>query len=67
MSKAKTQAKRRGRPVTIAASSVISLKMPPSLVTAISQWASVAGVTRSEAARRLIELGLTVKLKAKPR
>lgn len=61
MPKAKSQTKRRGRPVTIAASAVVSLKMPPSLVTAITQWADTAGVTRSEAARRLIELGLTVK------
>lgn len=64
MAKAKTKSQRRGRPATIAATSVISIKMPPAMVEAVSAWAGAAGVTRSEGARRLIELGLA-KGKAK--
>jgi len=65
--RAKIQTRRRGRPVTIASSAVISLKMSQSLVAAITQRAEAAGVTRSEAARRLIKLGMTMKGKAKLR
>lgn len=65
MAKAKAKSQRRGRPATIAATSVISIKMAPAMVVAVSEWASEAGVTRSEGARRLIELGLQAKSKGK--
>ena len=53
---------RMGRPVTVGATAFVGSKFPPSLVQAIDRWAKAEGVGRSEALRRLVELGL---LKAK--
>jgi hypothetical protein len=63
MSKAKrrTAAKpkaKMGRPVTVGATVFIGIKVPPALAEKIDATATKESVTRSEAARRLIELGL---------
>ncbi len=50
--------KKRGRPTTIGATTRLALRFPDGLVEAMDAWADAAGVTRSEAARRLIEAGL---------
>ena len=52
---------RMGRPVTVGATVLITSKWPPALVERIDQWAETKGVGRSEAMRRLIELGLKAK------
>jgi predicted transcriptional regulator len=58
------KAKRRGRPVTIGVRTVTSIKMAPAMAEAVDSYAKAAGVTRSEAARRLIEAGLKRRPKA---
>jgi hypothetical protein len=47
---------------------VTALRLPPELGAAVDAWASVQpdGPNRSEAIRRLVELGLTVKTKSVP-
>ncbi|MBR1277735.1 hypothetical protein [Bradyrhizobium sp. AUGA SZCCT0283] len=47
---------------------VTALRLPPALGAAVDVWASGQpdGPTRSEAIRRLVELGLTVKTKSAP-
>src|SRR6476661_2080387 len=40
--------------------------MPRPLIAGVDAWAAANGVGRSEAVRRLVELGLTVKREAKP-
>jgi metal-responsive CopG/Arc/MetJ family transcriptional regulator len=57
-------AKKRGRPTTIDATTFLGLRLPLSLVEAIDSWAAHTEVSRSEAARRLVELGLKAKGKA---
>ncbi|GEP57344.1 ribbon-helix-helix protein, CopG family [Reyranella soli] len=49
---------KKGRPVTVGATMLISSKWPPALVERIDQWAGTKGVGRSEAMRQLIEAGL---------
>jgi Arc/MetJ-type ribon-helix-helix transcriptional regulator len=44
----------------------VNARMPPSLIRSIDTWAETnAGGSRSEAIRRLVELGLTVSQPAK--
>jgi hypothetical protein len=58
MSKGK-QAKRMGRPPKEeGAAAVVPARLPPALATAVDAYAAGAGITRSEAVRRLIEAGL---------
>jgi hypothetical protein len=58
--------KKRGRPATGKSPAVV-VRFPPALIATIDTWAGKAGdvVTRSEAIRRLVELGLKAKAKAK--
>jgi metal-responsive CopG/Arc/MetJ family transcriptional regulator len=37
---------------------LVALRMPPSLIKTINAWAKQNAATRSEAIRRLVELGL---------
>jgi len=39
--------------------------MPPGLITAADAWGETNNIGRSEAIRRLVELGLTVRTKSK--
>jgi hypothetical protein len=54
--------KKRGRPAT-GRHPLTALRLPPNLTKAIEAWAIIQGdqPNRSEAIRRLIEFGLTVK------
>jgi hypothetical protein len=55
--------KKKGRPAT-GTDPLVATRMPPELIRSIDEWAAAhAGGSRSEAIRRLIELGL----KAAPR
>lgn len=57
--------KKRGRPATGKNPAVV-VRFPPAIIGTIDTWAAKAepAVTRSEAIRRLVELGL--KAKGKP-
>jgi hypothetical protein len=57
--------KRRGRPAT-GKDPLLTVRAPKATIRAIEDWATKNAVTRSEAVRRLVELGLTVKMKARP-
>jgi hypothetical protein len=57
--------KRRGRPAT-GKDPLISARVPVDVVASIEAWSAAKGVTRSEAIRRLVELGLTVGTKTSP-
>jgi hypothetical protein len=52
--------KRRGRPAT-GKDPHIAARMPPKLIAEVETWAAANQTTRSEAFRRLVELGLKVK------
>jgi Arc/MetJ-type ribon-helix-helix transcriptional regulator len=58
------QKKKRGRPAT-GRDPMVSSRIPEDVVSAIDQWAERNETTRSDAIRHLVELGLTVKTKAK--
>jgi metal-responsive CopG/Arc/MetJ family transcriptional regulator len=47
-----------GRPPVINATATVVARLPPALVKAIDEWATTSRVNRSQAIRRLIELGL---------
>jgi hypothetical protein len=57
-----TPKKKRGRPATGRDPHVTS-RMPQALIDQIEIWASKNDSNRSEAIRRLVELGLTIKTK----
>jgi hypothetical protein len=59
------QKKKRGRPAT-GRDPMVSSRIPEDVVSAIDQWAQRNETTRSDAIRRLVELGLRVKAPAKP-
>jgi hypothetical protein len=59
------QKKKRGRPPT-GRDPMVSSRIPVATVSAVDDWAQRNETTRSDAIRRLVELGLTVKTKAKP-
>jgi hypothetical protein len=44
---------------------MVSSRMPPSTVDAVDEWASSNETTRSDAIRRLVELGLKFKAPAR--
>jgi hypothetical protein len=56
--------KRAGRPAT-GTEPLYGVRIADALMKQIMAWAKSQGATRSEAIRRLVELGLTVKTKAK--
>ncbi|HQS18797.1 hypothetical protein [Reyranella sp.] len=61
-----TQKKKRGRPPKPEGRRLsIPIAFPPEMVVAVDAYASAADVTRSEAVRRLVELGLKVKVRAR--
>ena len=57
--------KRRGRPAT-GKDPLVSARLPQPLIDQVEQWSASNSVTRSEAVRRLVELGLKVKTPALP-
>ena len=58
--------KRRGRPAT-GKDPHIAARMPPELIANVEAWASANDTSRSDAFRRLVELGLTVKAPSRRR
>ena len=59
------QKKGRGHPAT-GRGAMVSLRFPPPTVSAVDDWARKNRTTRSDAIRRLVELGLTVKPLSSP-
>jgi len=57
--------KPRGRPSGQRYTETIPARLEPSTVAAVDHWAAANDVSRSEAIRRLVELGLTVRMKSK--
>ncbi len=49
--------KKRGRPPT-GVTPILTVRLPPALVTKLMAWAGERGLSRSEAIRRLIDLGM---------
>jgi len=60
----KVNQKKRGRPAT-GRDPVSAVRLPAGLTSAVDKWAEDREANRSEAIRRLVELGLTIKRKAK--
>jgi hypothetical protein len=56
----KVTPKKRGRPAT-GKDPLVSTRMPTSLIREIDGWADRSKVKRSEAIRRLVEIGLKAK------
>jgi hypothetical protein len=54
------QKKKRGRPAT-GRGLMVSSRMPEEIVAAVDGWADQNGTTRSDAIRRLVEIGLKAK------
>ena len=59
-----TRRKKRGRPAT-GSEPMFGLRISNELMTEIAKWAEANDTNRSEAIRRLVELGLSVKAKGK--
>jgi hypothetical protein len=57
--------KRRGRPST-GKDPHMAARMPAELIAGVEAWATANDTTRSDAFRRLVELGLAVRTPAKP-
>ena len=53
--------KRRGRPSTGGRDPHVTIRMPRSLIEEADAWADTENCGRSEAIRRLVELGLKAK------
>jgi hypothetical protein len=53
--------KRRGRPSTGGRDPHITIRMPQALIEEADAWAAASNIVRSEAIRRLVELGLKAK------
>jgi hypothetical protein len=53
--------KSRGRPTGTKYSETIPARLEPAIVASLDAWAASHGVSRSEAIRRLVELGLKSK------
>jgi hypothetical protein len=60
----KVQPKKRGRPAT-GKDPLLTVRAPKAVIQAIEDWAAKNGISRSAAVRRLVELGLKVKTRAK--
>jgi hypothetical protein len=56
--------KSRGRPSGKTYSETIPARLEPTTVASLDAWAATNNVSRSEAIRRLVEIGLTLKAKA---
>jgi hypothetical protein len=54
----KVAPKRRGRPATGGRNPHIAARMPPQLIAEVEAWATANEISRSDAFRRLVELGL---------
>jgi hypothetical protein len=52
--------KQRGRPAT-GKDPLLTVRAPKAIIEAIDDWAQKNSATRSEAVRRLVELGLRAK------
>ena len=57
--------KRRGRPAT-GKDPLVSARLSQSVIDQVEEWAAANAASRSEAIRRLVELGLTVRTKSPP-
>jgi hypothetical protein len=55
-----------GRPVVVDADRTVGLRLSEMLLGTVDAWAHSAGVTRSEAIRRLILLGLRARAQQRP-
>ncbi len=53
--------KSRGRPAGVRFGETIPARFEPEMIAAIEKWADEHETSRSEAIRRLVELGLKVK------
>jgi len=53
--------KRRGRPPSGGRDPHVTIRMPKALIEEADAWAAANGTVRSEAIRRLVELGLKAK------
>ena len=60
------QKSKRGRPAT-GRDPMVSSRIPVEIVAAVDQWAAKNETTRSDAIKRLVEIGLTVKAKSRPK
>lgn len=56
----KAKPKKRGRPAT-GKDPMVGFRFPAPMIEAIREFAAAEGVSRSEAARRLVELGLKAR------
>jgi len=54
----KVKPKKRGRPAT-GKDPMVGTRIPVEMIGSIDKWATENGVSRSEAVRRLIQLGLS--------
>ena len=54
------QKKKVGRPAT-GRNPAVTVRLPAAVLSAAEAWATATGATRSEAIRRLVELGLKAK------
>jgi Ribbon-helix-helix protein, copG family len=61
----KVNQKRRGRPAT-GRDPVSAVRLPAELTAAVDRWAEAHEANRSDAIRRLVELGLTIKTTTRP-
>jgi hypothetical protein len=52
-----------GRPVTIGAERFVGMRLPTELLEAVDKWGAANEASRSEAFRRLVELGLAASAK----
>jgi len=55
--------KMRGRPSTGGRDPHIAARMPPALIAEVEAWAVANDTSRSDAIRRLVEIGLKAKTK----
>ena len=51
----------RGRPPSGGRDPMVAIRMPPDLIAEADAWAEANGTGRSEAIRRLVEIGLRAK------
>ncbi len=63
MKKSRTVAPKRGRPSKGGRDPHIAARMPPALIAEVEAWAAANETTRSDAFRKLVELGLKAKAK----
>lgn len=61
----KVTPKQRGRPAT-GKDPLVSTRMPKALIGDVDTWADQTGVKRSEAVRRLVEIGLSARKTSSP-